>query len=142
MDGLFPGMEAKKKKPKQTNRTVTPDHDPRIALFQGHWDGLWMKKYNQIYIHAWARDGAIIKRLLQSLDTSFLQDNTPSLKRLLIAAERFFNGHLKWYKGVETIGAFAKHINHLLQDQPGGTTAVKPTTEQLDRYRSLDRSGD
>jgi len=130
---LFPDMDVKLKK--------SMAHDPRIPIFMGYWQGLWMKKYPNQYIFRWAADGAIVKRLLQNLDQS-PEPKAESLVSLQSAAQRLFNGHLKWYRGKESIGAFSKHINHLLTDDHGGSscdTRIKPTDEQLAVYDRIAR---
>jgi hypothetical protein len=143
---LFPELE--------TQETIKPDrkpaaHDPRIQQFMSYWQTLWIQKYpGQKYLFRFAADGAIAKRLLLSLDSGDIGQTpeTSPLNRLQTAAERFFNGHLKWYRGKESIGAFSKHINHLLTDDHGGSQragcTVRPTNEDAERYRNISRRGD
>lgn len=114
------------------------NHDSRVSDFAKFWNSLYQAKYNRDYIFAHKRDYAIIKRLLSTLDSQSPEPKAQSL--LESAAERLFNGSLKWFKGTETIGSFSTHINHLLNDK--GTqrdNAVRPTTDQLDAYARIAR---
>jgi len=109
----------------------------RVAEFNLFWSGLYQAKHKTIYLSSPARDNAIIARLVRRLDAQ--GDGLVLLKH---AAERFLNGHIKWFKGRETIGAFSSHINHLITDENSTHGGVSITTEEERRLRDISRSGD
>ena len=116
----------------------------RIAEFELYWQKLYQDHYKTIYLWSYAKERSLLNRLLVALDNKAKIENRKSkiedggLALLKLAAERLFAGYLTWFKGQPTIGNLSTHINSLLAEIKNGK--LKPTTKDIERYRSASRS--
>jgi hypothetical protein len=106
---LIPGVETASR----------PKYDGRIKKFLQYWHELWFRRFGDAWIDSSpVKHRHLVKKLLVSLD-----QRGDGLSLLKTAAERLFEGRLKWVSA-PSVGVLSTHINELL---------VEPKDRQSDR---------
>jgi len=106
-ESLIPGVEP----------AGRPKYDGQIKKFLQYWHELWFRRFGDAWIDSSpVKHRHLVKKLLVNLD-----QRGDGLTLLTMAAERLFEGRLKW-ASAPSIGLLSSHINELLVEPKDGPT--------------------